>query len=61
MYRYERHFLSFYHNPTILEMISIASQWANTDLIENLFLLKLYNKREEFQHRCVSVKVKCVN
>ena len=37
MYRYGRHFGSFYRNPTILETASIA--WVNT---ENLFFLE-YN------------------
>ena len=45
MYRYERHFGSFYPNPTILETVPIASKWVNTDLIEIYFLLK-YNDRE---------------
>ena len=43
MYRYEHHFGSFYRNPTILEMVSIASkEWVNT---ENLFYFK-YNDRQ---------------
>ena len=35
MYRYERHFESFYRNPTILETVLIASKWVHT---ENLFI-----------------------
>ena len=31
MYRYGCHFVSFYHNPTILEMVSIA--WVNTEYL----------------------------
>ena len=31
MYRYEHHFGSFYRNPTILETVSIASKWVNTE------------------------------
>ena len=42
-YRYEHNFFSLYRNPTILEMVSIASKCVNMDLIVNLFLLK-YNK-----------------
>ena len=40
----ERQFGSFYHNPTIVETVSIASKWVNTNLIDNI-LLK-YNDRE---------------
>ena len=43
MHRYERHFGSFYRDPTILVTFSIASQWVNTDPIEMLFLLKYNN------------------
>ena len=63
MYWYERHFRSFYRDPTILETVRMASQWVNTGqfrLIEKLFLMK-YNEREYFQHQCDSVKVKCEN
>ena len=38
-------FLFFYHNPTILETVSIASEWVYTDLNEISFLLK-YNDKE---------------
>ena len=31
MYWHERHFRSFYRDRTILETVSIASQWVNTD------------------------------
>ena len=34
----ERHFGSFYHNPTILETDSIGSKWVNTNLTENIFI-----------------------
>ena len=59
MYWHERHFRSFYHDPTILKKVSIASQGVNT-LIEKLFLMK-YNEREYFQHQCDSVNGKCEN
>ena len=36
MYRYGRHFGSFYRNPTILETVSIA--WVNT---KNIFLIEI--------------------
>ena len=42
MYQYEHHFRSYYHNPTILETVSIATKWVNTG---ESFLLK-YNDRE---------------
>ena len=45
MCRYERHFGSIHRNPTILETVSISSQWVNTELTERLFLLN-YNDRE---------------
>ena len=38
IYLYELNFGSFYRNPTILEMDSIAGNFVNMDLIENLFL-----------------------
>ena len=43
MYRYERHFRSYYRKPTILATVSIpaASQRVNTDLIENLFFTEI--------------------
>ena len=46
VYRYERHFGSFYHNPTISEKVSIA-KWARQmgQHREYFFLLK-YNNRE---------------
>ena len=37
MYWYERHFGSFYRDPTILETVSIASQWVNTDWLKSCF------------------------
>ena len=38
MYWYERHCGSFYHDPTILKAVSIASQWFNTDWLKSCFL-----------------------
>ena len=38
MYKYERHFGSFYHNPQILETVLNASKWVKTDLIVIIFL-----------------------
>ena len=52
--------MNSYRFPTILETVSIASQWVNAAVIEKLFLLK-YNGREYFQRRCVYVKLKCEN
>ena len=40
MYQYECNFGSFYPNPTILEMVLIASKCVNMDLVENILLLK---------------------
>ena len=37
VYWYERHFGSFYHDPTILKTVSIASQWVNTDWLKSCF------------------------
>ena len=31
MYWYEHHVRSFFHNTAILEMVSIASKWVNTE------------------------------
>ena len=60
MYRYERYFGSFYHNPTRLETVSILSKWVNTDLMDRRFYWR-YNDREKFYHPCVCVQVKCEN
>ena len=60
MYQYEHHFGSFYHDPAILETVSIASQWVDTELIEKLFLLK-NNDMTYVKHQCVSGKVKYEN
>ena len=32
MYQYERHFGSFYRNPTIFETVAIASKWVNAEI-----------------------------
>ena len=60
MYGYERHFGSFYQDPTILKKVSIASQWVNTDWLKSCFLMK-YNEEEYFQHQCDSVNVNYEN
>ena len=59
MYWYEGHFGSFYRDPTILETVSIASQWVNTDWLKSALFLMKHNEREYYQHQCDSVKVKC--
>ena len=43
-YRYDRRFVSFYCNPSILETVSIASKWFNTNLIQNILY---WNTRRE--------------
>ena len=52
MYRYERHFGSFYRNPTILETVSIASKWVNMHLSE------IFLNNDILALMCASVKVK---
>ena len=44
MYRYERHFGSFYHNPTILETVSILASKQVNGSTQKIFYIKIQRR-----------------
>ena len=60
MYRYERHFGSFYRNSTILETVSIASKWVNMHLSEIFLNITTGNNSStDVSLLRLNVKIKC--